>query len=220
MSENLKYWNALKTPPNNALKTIQAGRLKGMNDINPQWRIKAMTETFGVCGIGWKYTIDRQWTETVANGETLAFVNVSVYIRDGAEWSAPIPANGGSKLTAKESGGLYNSDEAYKMALTDAMGVAMKMLGMAADVYMGVFDSKQKSSEPIRNQPSGKVESTKPESNKEHEEAVKAFSASFNAIPPERKGEAKTIYGALSKASLEEIKDATAYNIKLMEGVK
>lgn len=216
MTENLKYWNVIKTPPQNALKTIGAGRLKGMNDINPQWRVKAMTETFGVCGIGWKYTIDRQWTETVANGETLAFVNVSIYIRDGAEWSSPIPANGGSKLTAKESGGLYNSDEAYKMALTDALGVAMKMLGMAADVYMGIFDGKNtpQSSEPIRKP----QESPKPESTKEHEEAVKAFVAAFNAIPQERKGEAQTITGAMSKASVEDIRKATAHNVKLMEG--
>lgn len=216
MSENLKYWNALKTPPQNALKTIQAGRLKGMNDINPQWRVKAMTETFGVCGIGWKYAIDRQWTEVVANGELLAFVNVSVYIRDGADWSAPIPANGGSKLTAKESSGLYNSDEAYKMALTDALGVAMKMLGMAADVYMGIFDSKQapKSSEPIQKPAQGKVS---PQPADARNEAVKAFSASFNAIPQARKGEAQTITG---NSTVEEIQKATAHNIKLMEGAK
>jgi len=43
-----------------------------------------------------------------------------------------------------EKNGYYVSDEADKMALTDAMGVAMKALGVAADVYWekGQFDSK------------------------------------------------------------------------------
>ena len=34
-----------------------------------------------------------------------------------------------------ESKGAYVSDECYKMALTDALSVAMKALGVAADVY-------------------------------------------------------------------------------------
>ena len=105
MTENLKVWNNIKTPPQTALKEIKAGRLKGMNDINPQWRYKAMTEQFGVCGIGWKYTIDRQWIESAANDEVLAFVNISLYVKDGDKWSEAIPASGGSKMTAKESGG-------------------------------------------------------------------------------------------------------------------
>jgi hypothetical protein len=32
---------------------------------------------------------------------------------------------------------MYVSDEAEKMAHTDAIGTAMKMLGLASDVYMG-----------------------------------------------------------------------------------
>lgn len=32
----------------------EAGKLKGKTDINPMWRIKVLTETFGPCGEGWK----------------------------------------------------------------------------------------------------------------------------------------------------------------------
>lgn len=35
MSDNMSLYNAVRTPPPEALKTIQAGRLKGMSDINP-----------------------------------------------------------------------------------------------------------------------------------------------------------------------------------------
>ena len=47
MTDNLLYWNQLATPPPSSLKTIKAGRLKGMTDINPQWRLEAMTRVFG-----------------------------------------------------------------------------------------------------------------------------------------------------------------------------
>ena len=49
---NLDYYNKLKVVPQQALRQIQSGRLRGKHDINPMWRIKAMTEQFGVCGIG------------------------------------------------------------------------------------------------------------------------------------------------------------------------
>ena len=38
-------------------------------------------------------------------------------------------------LGANERGGFYANDEAYKMATTDAISVACKNLGIAADVY-------------------------------------------------------------------------------------
>ncbi len=52
---SLKYWDKLRQPPKEALKKITGGRLKGMTDISPIWRIKAVTEVFGPCGIGWKF---------------------------------------------------------------------------------------------------------------------------------------------------------------------
>lgn len=149
MNDNLKYWNQVNQPPRSALKEIAAGRLKGKSDINPQWRYKAMTETFGIVGIGWKFTIDKMWSEPAANNETLCFVNVSVYIKDGDKWSDAIPGNGGSTLVANEKAGFHNSDDAYKMAVTDALSTAMKMLGVAADIYMGLWDgAKYKDSAP------------------------------------------------------------------------
>lgn len=133
-NNNLRHYDALSHVPQEALKPITAGRLKGMSNISPVWRIKAMTAEFGPCGIGWKYEIAKQWTETYGD-EVKAFVEVNLFIKDGDSWSAAIPGTGGSSLVAKESKGLYVSDEAYKMALTDALSVAMKSLGVAADVY-------------------------------------------------------------------------------------
>jgi len=150
MNEKLNIWNSFNQPPKTALKEIQAGRMKGKSDINPQWRYKAMTETFGVVGFGWKFTVDKMWTEPAANGETMAFVNVSVYINIGGEWSQAIPGTGGATLIVSESKGMYNDDDAYKKATTDALSTAMKMLGVAADIYMGLWDGA-KYKEPAQN---------------------------------------------------------------------
>lgn len=138
-----QIWKSLSKPPASALKAILAGRLKGKTDINPQWRYKAMTEQFGLCGVGWKYTVDRQWTEVGAEGEVMAYVNVSLYFKDGDKWSDPIPANGGSIMIAKEKFGMHNNDEAFKMAETDALGTAMKKIGVASEVYEGNWDGSK-----------------------------------------------------------------------------
>lgn len=135
--ENLKIYEQVRSVPTEAKKNIGGGRLKGMTDINPMWRIKKLTEVFGVCGIGWKYEIVNKWVETaMAKDEITANVEIKLYIRDeDGEWSDPIPGIGGSMLVASEQKGLYVNDECYKMALTDAISVACKALGMGADVY-------------------------------------------------------------------------------------
>ena len=131
---NLSIYNKVRSVPQTALKTIGAGRLKGMSDVNPVWRILAMTDTFGVCGIGWKYEITKQWTETFGN-EVKGFCNINLYVKVDGEWSDAIPGTGGSSFVTMERNGAYVSDEVYKMALTDALSVAMKSLGVAADIY-------------------------------------------------------------------------------------
>lgn len=137
----LENWKRLSQPPKWALKQIQAGRLKGKSDINPQWRYQAMTEVYGECGCGWKYTIDSLWNEEAADGQKFAFARISLQvICSNGEWSDPIPGIGGHMLLQKEKSGLHSNDEAYKMAVTDALSTAMKMLGVAADVYAGLWD--------------------------------------------------------------------------------
>lgn len=138
MSENLKIYNAVRSVPKEAQKQIGGGRLKGMTDINPMWRIKVLTEQFGICGIGWKYEIVDQWyekTEPVNGGELTAHVKINLYVKVDGQWSDAIPGLGGSMLTVKEKNGLYVDDECYKKALTDAISVACKALGVGADIY-------------------------------------------------------------------------------------
>lgn len=156
--DNLEIYNALRTPPKEALKPIQAGRMKGKTDINPMWRMKALTERFGACGIGWKYEITRQWTEPGPAGEVSAFCNINLYYKVGEAWSEAIPGTGGSSFVANEKNGPYQSDECFKMALTDAISVACKALGVAADVYWAQDPGKYGQAQPGQEQaPSGPV---------------------------------------------------------------
>jgi len=138
-----EIWDKLKSPPENALKRIAGGRLSGKTDINPQWRYEAMTEVFGQCGIGWKYEIDKLWTEAGPAEQVFCFAQVNLYTAKENGWSDPIPGVGGSMLVEQEKVGLHANDEAFKMAITDALSVALKMLGMAADIYRGFWDGSK-----------------------------------------------------------------------------
>ena len=151
MTTNMQHYDNLKKVPANALKTIQFGNLKGKSDINPQWRYEALTNEFGACGVGWKYEIVETHTQEVPNGNSgslMVFVKINLYIKDGEEWSAPIPAYGGDMLIVQDKNGIHGNDEAYKMATTDALGTAAKMIGVAADIYRGLANDSKYGREP------------------------------------------------------------------------
>ena len=145
---NLRFYEQLQKVPQEALRPISAGRLKGKTDINPVWRIRAITESFGPCGIGWKYEIVKQWQE-VYGLEVKAFTNINLYVKVDDQWSDPIPGTGGATLVEVGKNGNYVNDEGYKCSLTDALSVAMKALGVAADIYFsgGIADADNKYSQ-------------------------------------------------------------------------
>lgn len=140
--ENLTIWNKYKEVPQNALKDFDNGNFKG-TDINTMWRLKSLTEEFGICGIGWYYDIISINHERVEEADTImTFAEIKLYIKVNGEWSKGITGVGGNKMLTKTklksdgTGGYYKaSDEATKMAVTDAIGNACRNLGLGADVY-------------------------------------------------------------------------------------
>jgi len=133
--KNLEIYDKFRVVPAEAKKEIGAGRLKGFTDINPMWRIKMLTEQFGVCGFGWYTEIVKEEIIEGSDKQKCAFTNINLYVKVDGEWSKPIPGVGGSSFIANERNGLYTSDECFKMAYTDALSIACKSLGMGADVY-------------------------------------------------------------------------------------
>lgn len=136
-----RYENVRRVP-SDRLKPIGAGKLAKMTDINAQWRIEVMTETYGLCGLGWKYEIGEAVHQPMNDGQIMLYLPVSVYIKDKEtnEWSAPITQYGGDWLIKKEKEKLVGQEEAYKKCLTDALGKALSVIGVAGDVYAGCWD--------------------------------------------------------------------------------
>ena len=127
--DNMQIYNAARSVPVEAQKGFNTGKFAG-TDINPMWRIKTLTTLFGPAGVGWY--VDDVVERCEIHGETtISIVNLNLYIKVNGEWSKPIFGTGGNVLLRKGSA----SDEGYKMALTDALSVACKMLGIGADIY-------------------------------------------------------------------------------------
>ena len=150
MNNNMEIYEYAKSGPDYAKKPISGGRLNGKTDIRPQWRTQVLTELFGPCGYGWKYEIVSQRLEHGEGKEVKAFVDINLYVKWGEEWSAAIPGIGGNSYIDNKG---YTNDECFKMALTDALSVACKQLGIGADVYMGAERTKY-SSDPVDDGPS------------------------------------------------------------------
>lgn len=138
---NMDLYNRVKQPPQDALKQFSNGKFSG-TDINPMWRIKTLTEVFGVCGFGWYTKVNRYWTESASDGSIAVFCEVELYVRQDGEWSQPIVGVGGNTFERKTKNGSSVSDEAYKMAYTDALSIACKALGFGADIWWKCEETK------------------------------------------------------------------------------
>lgn len=143
MNMNEKF-RLMARPPQEALNTIQFGKLKGKSDINPQWRIEALTEVFGLCGVGWYHEIlSVDYQDVNDTGEKMVYITVGIHVKqEDGTWSAPVIGIGGDFVIIKDKNGIHGNDEAFQMALTDALGKAAKCVGIANDIYRGKYDSK------------------------------------------------------------------------------
>lgn len=157
--ENLGIYNQCREVPQHAQRSIQDGKLKGKTDINPMWRIQKLTEMFGPCGFGWFVTDVEQWREEckvitrdgVEVSEVTVHVKLALIVKLDGKWSEKIIGYGGSKMAGKGQGDQAN-DECFKMAYTDAISVACKMLGMGADVYWQADSTKYTQGAPVQQQ--------------------------------------------------------------------
>lgn len=149
-SENTRLWDLLgRTDPAHTKGFTRGGGFKG-TAIKPMWSYRRMTEEFGPCGKGWG--VDRPEFQVVPAGdEILVFCTVNVWWRDDTEEARPdgyIPMHhvhgvGGDKVVNKFSSGIKSDDEAFKKAFTDAVTNALKLIGVGADVHMGMFDDNK-----------------------------------------------------------------------------
>lgn len=147
LQKNVRFYHQFMTTPKDAQKSFNNGRFSG-TDINPMWRIKILTEVFGPSGFGWwtqnvRYEfVEADITNTAADGaptqkETSVFCELELIVKDPetGEESKPIYGVGGNTYIAWGKYGPRASDEAKKMAYTDALSIACKSLGIGHDIW-------------------------------------------------------------------------------------
>lgn len=203
MADNMRIYSRARSVPDGAKKAIKGGAYgaAGLTDINPQYRIERMTEIFGPVGEGWIWEPVEYWE---ANGVCYAHVTVKYRTENG--WSASIHGYGGTKIGNKDDSDLYKSTN------TDAIGNALRFLGIGADVWYNPgnsadknqFDSKhsappEMSEKPQRSQndkpsapqqqsaprmaaPEQKKFITKNATDEEYEATMKAFGAELENL--------------------------------------
>lgn len=152
-TDHMAIWNALSVTDKKHTKPFKrAGGFSG-TATKPIYQIQKMTDLFGPCGIGWGYGEPAYQLVNGENREVLVFCWLSLWVVDPStgQRSEPIPGVGGDKVVGyvkpneqyKRPERWENDDEAFKKAFTDALGNAMKHIGMSADVHMGQFDGSK-----------------------------------------------------------------------------
>jgi hypothetical protein len=144
MSENTKLWDILgRTDPAHTKAFTRGGGFKG-TAIKPMWSYRRMTEEFGPCGEGWGVGEPSFQVVPGSDGEVLVYCTASVWYAatTGVE-RRTVYGVGGDKVVNKFSSGLKSDDEAFKKAFTDAVTNALKLIGVGADVHMGLFDDNK-----------------------------------------------------------------------------
>ena len=148
----MRIYNRVRSVPADALSEIEGGPLRGKSNINPQVRWELLTSVFGPAGECFRVEQVSRWSESTPSGETAVFCEVNLFYREdpGKPWSAPVFGQGGSMLMRRSTewvngqavSTVHIDDEAYKKAYTDAVSVACKALGFAADVYYRQEETK------------------------------------------------------------------------------
>jgi hypothetical protein len=134
-----ELWDRLgKTDPSQTKSFQRAGGFKG-TAIKPMWSYRRMTEEYGPCGVGWGVG-QPEFKIIQAGDEILVYCIASIWhgTRENVVYGV-----GGDKAVGKFSSGLKTDDEALKKAFTDGVTNALKMIGVGADVHMGLFEDSK-----------------------------------------------------------------------------
>jgi hypothetical protein len=138
--DNLALWNRLKRTNPKATKPYRGATFSG-TQIDPYWRYLMMTDTFGPCGKGWGYEI----TDPIIT-DGMMFIGAKVWYsnpENGEKYWSGMQYGGDTLFKTRKDGTKTPNDECAKMAVTDAVGKALSLLGLGADVYTGQFDDSK-----------------------------------------------------------------------------
>jgi hypothetical protein len=150
VNDNLALWERVRTPHPSACKAFNNGKFGG-TAINATMTTRAATHEWGPIGLDWHV----EFSEEIIDGRpfvidgNLCFEKIHI-----AEAVVTYPV-GDKKGSALGRGATYlvryndskntisSDDEAPKKSRTDALTNALKSLGFAADVHMGLWDDNK-----------------------------------------------------------------------------
>lgn len=149
MNDKVALWNSLeKTDPSHTKDFSGKGGFSGTS-INGTYIIKKLTEAFGPCGRGWKFVIEN---ESFVDGHLIPETNdrckVHVirghleYLQDGT-WFSTGPQYGQTTFVGLNKYGPFTDEEAPKKSVTDCMGKCAVLIGIGADIHLGMFDDNK-----------------------------------------------------------------------------
>jgi hypothetical protein len=150
MTENTKLWDILgRTDPKHTKPFTRGGGFKG-TALKPMWSYRRLTEEFGPCGEGWGIGEPSFQIVNGDNREILVYCTTSAWYRWNSEIRT-VHGVGGDKIVSHIKANTQynrperweNDDEAFKKAFTDAVTNAFKLIGVGADIHMGMFDDSK-----------------------------------------------------------------------------
>lgn len=141
-TENMKFWESVKKTDPKRVKAITGKQYKG-NSPQPYYLVERMTESFGMCGIGWGLNIVNERMERLTDTDVLHVAVVELWYEHHG-MHGTITQIGQTKACYKTSSGSMLVDEdAPKKSVTDAMTKCMSYLGFAGDIFSGQWDDSK-----------------------------------------------------------------------------
>lgn len=144
---NLAMWDRLMPTDPKYTKAFDRGGFKG-TATNATYIVRKLTEEFGPCGQGWVFVLDEERVReghTLKNGDKAQLHIVRGHIRyniGGTYWDTS-PQFGQTMLVGENKYGTFTDEEAPKKSITDCISKCAVLLGIAADVHLGLFDDNK-----------------------------------------------------------------------------
>lgn len=153
----MAMWDRLMPTDPKYTKAFDRGGFKG-TATNATYIVRKLTEEFGPCGTGWRFVLD---DEQIVEGHTLnpdngdkaklhivrGHLEYRRYTPDAIAvddpWFATSPQFGQTMLVGRNKNGLFMDEEAPKKSITDCISKCAVLLGIAADVHLGLFDDNK-----------------------------------------------------------------------------
>ena len=136
-NKNMDLWNVLNQPiPAQFLSSYKSDDGHMLTDIKPQYRIQRLTETFGQAGIGWGLKVTERWREEWPGANFgCCYVMASLWYKIGDAIIETPPQIGGTLVNK-------SPDNCWKSAITDVLGKCASTIGLGADIYLGLVESR------------------------------------------------------------------------------